>query len=98
MHGKEMAAQDLQSQLRSLLGHDQVVVRPYGQHLQILIRSEPKPIIIARLTPISTTGNYTAAFRNHAGKHEPLPGQGDISTMADLIVTLLAPYLDPNIY
>ena len=50
---------------------------------------------IARLTATGRNA-YCSAFRSHTGRWEPLPGSGDLATTADLVVTLLAPYFDPN--
>jgi hypothetical protein len=50
--------------------------------------------IIARLTEVSRT-TYTAAFRSHTGRWEPLPVSGDLAHSAAAVATLLAPYFEP---
>ncbi|MDO9568213.1 MAG: hypothetical protein U1A81_08875, partial [Hydrogenophaga sp.] len=50
---------------------------------------------IARLTELARN-SYSAAFRSHTGRWEPLPGTGDLATVADLVVSLLGSYLESN--
>ena len=88
-------AAELQRQLAALTGHDQVQVRPYGKHLLIQMRRDDSVDTIARLTELARN-NFSSAFRSHTGRWEPLPGNGDLATTADLVATLLAPYFDPN--
>ena len=88
-------AAELQRQLASLTGHDLAKVRPYGKHLLIQMQRDESVYTIARLTEIGRNA-YSSAFRSHTGRWEPLPGSGDLATTADLVVTLLAPYFDPN--
>lgn len=88
------AAADLQAQLRRLLGHDQVSVKPYGEHLLIQMMGDGKPDTVARLTLLDRN-NYSSAFRNGSGRWEPLPGTGPRKEMAELVTTLLEPYLQP---
>ena len=88
-------AAELQRQLATLIGHDQVQVRPYGKHLLIQLRRDESVDTIARLTEVARN-TFSSAFRSHTGRWEPLPGQGDLATTADLVVTLLAPYFEPN--
>ena len=52
---------------------------------------------VARLTEAGST-TYTAAFRNHSGKREPLPGQGVIAHLAELVTALLGMFLHPDSY
>ena len=87
-------AAELQRQLATLTGHDQVQVRPYGKHLLIQLRRDDSVDTIARLTEIARN-TFSSAFRSHTGRWEPLPGHGDLATTADLVVTLLAPYFEP---
>jgi hypothetical protein len=49
----------------------------------------------ARLTELGRHRNC-AAFRTHNRRWEPLPGTGAIEEMADVVVTLLTPYLQPH--
>ena len=70
-------AAELQSQLRSLLGHEQIVTQDYG-------------IVVMRLTELGRN-RYGAAFRSHSGRWEPLPGMGSLDEMGNVVVTLLHP-------
>ena len=88
-------AAELQRQLATLTGHDQVQVRPYGKHLLIQLRRHDSVDTIARLTEVAHN-TFSSAFRSHTGRWEPLPGNGDLATTADLVVTLLAPHFEPN--
>jgi hypothetical protein len=90
-------ASELQRTLRDLLGHDQIVVQAWGAHLLIKRQDDQDLIVVARLSALS--GNrYGAAFRSHSGRWEPLPGSGTLDEMAQLVVTLLQPYLQPDNY
>ena len=88
-------AAELQRQLATLTGHALAQVKPYGKHLLIQMLREDHVDTIARLTELGRN-SYSAAFRSHTGRWEPLPGSGDLATTADLVATLLAPYFDPN--
>ena len=44
------------------------------------------------------SNRYGAAFRSHSGRWEPLPGYGTLGEMAQSVVTLLQPYLQPYNY
>jgi len=90
-------AADLQRQLRSLLGHEQIVTQAYGRHLLIKRLDDEEPTVVARLTELSRN-RYSAAFRSHSGRWEPLPGTGSLDEMAEVVVTLLQPYLQPDNY
>jgi len=90
-------ASELQRQLRALLGHDQIVTQAYGAHLLIKRLDDQDPIVVARLSELGRN-LYGAAFRSHSGRWEPLPGSGPLDEMAQLVVTLLEPYLQPNNY
>jgi hypothetical protein len=90
-------AVELQNNLQALLGHDKVQVRPYGRHLQIQMKIDDDANTVARLTEAGST-TYTAAFRNHSGRWEPLPGHGDIAHMAELVTSLLGMFLHPGNY
>lgn len=85
-------ALELQEQLRRLLGHAQVRVKPYGAHLLIQIEQGGEAGTIARLTHLGG-GSYGAAFRPLSGRWEPLPGTGTLKEAAGLVVNLLGPYL-----
>ncbi len=88
-------AAELQRQLRSLLGHAQIVTQGYGRHLLIKRLDDEEPIVVARLTQLGQN-RYNAAFRSHSGRWEPLPGTASLEEMAEVVVTLLQPYLQPD--
>jgi hypothetical protein len=90
-------AAELQRQLRSLLGHEQIVTQGYGRHLLIKRLDDEQPTVVARLTELGRN-RYGAAFRSHSGRWEPLPGTGSLEEMAEVVVTLLQPYLLPDNY
>jgi len=86
---------ELQQQLQTLLGHEQIRVKPYGSHLLIqLVAENEEPDTIARLTDLGRD-TYGAAFRPTSGRWETLPETGPMKEMADLVVDLLGPYLQP---
>jgi hypothetical protein len=89
-------AAELQRQLATLTGHDQATVKPYGKHLLIQMKRNGTVDTVARLTEVGRN-TYTSAFRSHTGRWEPLPGIGNLADTTDLVVSLLAPYLDPDI-
>ena len=88
-------AAELQRQIATLTGHDLAQVKPYGKHLLIQMHRDGSVDTIARLTELARN-SYSSAFRSHTGRWEPLPGTGDLATTADLVVSLLGPYFDPN--
>ena len=88
-------AAELQRHLAQLTGHDHARVRPYGKHLLIQMQRDDAIDTVARLTEVARN-NYTAAFRSHTGRWEPLPVAGDLKHAADAVTTILAPYLDPD--
>ena len=45
-------AAELQRQLRSLLGHEQIVTQAYGRHLLIKRLDDEEPTVVARLTEL----------------------------------------------
>jgi hypothetical protein len=88
-------AAELQRLLAQLTGHTLAHVRPYGKHLLIQIHRDDTTDTVARLTEIARN-KYTAAFRSHSGRWEPLPAApADLKQTAELVTTLLAPYLQP---
>lgn len=89
-------AAELQRQLATLTGHELVQVKPYGKHLLIQMRRDDTVDTIARLTELGHSSYYSSAFRSHTGRWEPLPGNGTLATTADLVVSLLSPYPNPN--
>ncbi|MGT2455389.1 hypothetical protein ACU4GI_19945 [Cupriavidus basilensis] len=88
---------ELQRQLRSLLGHEQIITQAYGRHLLIKRLDDEEPTVAARLTELGRN-RYGAVFRSHSGRREPLPGAGSLDEMAPVVVTLLQPYLQPDNY
>ncbi|MEO8922055.1 MAG: hypothetical protein ABI330_04385 [Caldimonas sp.] len=88
-------ASELQRQLATLTGHGQATVRPYGKHLLIQMRSGDTAHTVARITEVARN-TYSSAFRSHTGRWEPLPGRGNLAETAELVVALLAPYLESN--
>ena len=92
----QASAAELQRQLAQLTGHSHARVRPYGKHLLIQMHRDDDAVdTVARLTEIARN-KYTAAFRSHTGRWEPLPAPAaDLKQTAELVATLLAPYLEP---
>jgi hypothetical protein len=88
-------AAELQHQLRSFLGHEQIVTQAYGRHLLIKRLDDEEATVVARLTELGRN-RYEAAFRSHSGRWEPLPGTGSLEEMAEVVVTLRQPYLQPD--
>jgi hypothetical protein len=88
-------AAELQRYLAEFTGHTAAHVRPYGKHLLIQMRRDDSVDVVARLTEVARN-KYTAAFRSHTGRWEPLPAPAaDLKQAAELATSLLAPYLDP---
>jgi len=90
-------ASELQRQLRTLLGQDQIVTQVHGRHLLIKRVDDQDQIVVARLSELSRS-RYGAAFRTHSGRWEPLLDYGTLDEMAQLVVTLLQPNLQPDNY
>jgi len=88
-------AAELQRHLAQITGHDRAQVRPYGKHLLIQMHRDDSVDTVARLTELARN-RYSAAFRSHTGRWEPLPVEGDLKQAADEVTTLLAPYFDPD--
>jgi hypothetical protein len=88
-------AAELQRYLAEFTGHTVAHVRPYGKHLLIQMRRDDSVDTVARLTEVARN-KYTAAFRSHTGRWEPLPAPAaDLMQTAELVTSLLAPYLEP---
>lgn len=88
-------AAELQRHLADLTGHTAAHVRPYGKHLLIQMRRDDTVDTVARLTEVARH-KYTAAFRSHTGRWEPLPvPAANLKQTAELVTALLAPYLNP---
>jgi hypothetical protein len=88
----EIAVQD---KLRALLGHDQIEVHSSGTHLLLQLIEEDTSETVARLTKIGPN-LYGAAFRTDKGRWEPLPVEGDLLEVAEIVVDMLRPYFDIN--
>ena len=89
---------ELQNKLRTILGHDQVEVHSSGVHLLLqLIEEDGTAETIARLTQIRPN-LFGAAFRTHKGRWEPLPLEGSLLEVGELVVDMLRPYFDINKY
>jgi hypothetical protein len=94
-------AAELQRHLAMLTGHQHARVKPYGKHLLIQIHSNSGDLeddhvdTIARLTELARNA-YSSAFRSHTGRWEALPGIGNLTTTAELVVSLLGPYFESN--
>jgi len=84
---------ELQNKLRTLLGHDQIEVRSSGVHLLLQLIEQGAAETIARITPIGAN-LYGAAFRTHKGRWEPLPVEGNLLEVAEIVVDMLRPYFD----
>ena len=91
----QAAAAELQRYLAELTGHTAAHVRPYGKHLLIQMHRDDTVETVARLTEVARN-KYTTAFHSHTGRWEPLPAPAaDLKQTAELVTTLLAPYLEP---
>ena len=88
-------ASELQGLLAQLTGHAAARVRRYGKYLLIQMQHDNSLDTVARLTQTGTD-HYTAAFRTHSGRWEPLPAAGNLRQTAEIVVTILVPYLDPD--
>lgn len=91
---KAADAERLATRLKALLGHDQIVVRPHGRHLNIRLVEDDLETVVARLTE-TRAGIFEAAYRNHSGRWEPLPGTGALAEAAQIVFNCLEPYLQP---
>jgi len=63
-------ASELQRQLRTLLGQDQIVTQAYGRHLLIKRVDDQDQTVVARLSELSRN-RYGAVFRT-------IPGDGNL--------------------
>jgi hypothetical protein len=88
-------APELERLIAELTGHTAARVRPYGKHLLIQVQRDDSLDTVARLTE-SARDSYTAAFRSHSGRWEPLPVAGSMHNVTAAVVSMLAPYLDPG--
>ena len=88
-------AAELQRQIATLTGHELARVKPYGKHLLIQMHRDDGVDTVARLTELGRNA-YSSAFRSHTGRWESLPGTSDLATTANLVVSMLSPYLESN--
>lgn len=94
-HLAQTNAAELQRHLAELTGHTAAHVRPYGKHLLIQMHRDDGIDTVARLTELAQE-KYTAAFRSHTGRWEPLPvSAASMRECAELVTTLLSSYLAP---
>ena len=96
MRWDQNQVEELKKEIQKELGHSYVKVRPFGQHLLIQREEGKEGETVARITPTGKKDHYTAAFRNHMGRYEPLPCEGNLLEVGSLIATLLEPYFDPT--
>jgi hypothetical protein len=90
----QASAAELQRRLAELTGHAAAHVRPYGKHRLIQMHRDDAVDTVARLTEVARN-KYTASFRSHTGRWEPLPAAAaELRQAAELVATLLAPYLE----
>ena len=85
-------AAEIQSQLRKAMEHDHIKVQPHGKHFLIQLELEDGLETVARISSI-TSRSYSAAFRTHTGRWEPVPDEGTLEDMIRLVHTLFGPYL-----
>ena len=81
-----------EARLKALLGHGHISVRPHGKNLHIRLLEDDTETTVARLTETGKN-SFTAAFCNHSGRWEPLPGVGALDDTIQLVVDCLEPYL-----
>jgi len=95
--GAEAEASKLQELMSDHLGHDEVKVRPYGQHLvlEAVCGDTSEPVV--RLTRLEQS-RYGLSFRQHTGRWEPVPLAGTLEEVADGAAHLFAAYFDPAHY
>ena len=81
----------LQQAVQTLGDYGHVSVRAGRGHLNIFV-DDGHPV--ARCTPLGA-GQYGLSFRNHSGRWEPIPVIADLTRLAQDLVTLLGPFLQP---
>jgi hypothetical protein len=86
-----MAAR-LEQAIRGLGDYSHVTVRAGRAHLNVYTGYEEP---VARFTPIGA-GRYRLSFHSHTGRWEPMPFMGDVSHIADALVSALSPFLAPD--
>lgn len=96
-HRYARSAAEIQEILQKALGHDQVKVKPHGEHYLIQLEFDEGLETIARIT-ILDGRTFGAAFRSHRGRWEILPVEGSREEMIQVVVDWLGPYLMPANY
>jgi hypothetical protein len=92
--GAEAEASELQELMSDHLGHDEVKVRTYGQHLVLEAVCADATEPVARLTRLEQ-GRYGLSFRQHTGRWEPVPLAGTLEDVAAGAAQLFAAYFEP---
>lgn len=88
-------AASLQDLFRRRGKYDHVSVRPRAGHLNIeATDAAGQPSLVARVTPLGGL-EYGLSFRSSSGRWEPMPVSGPLEEIADGVIGLLGPYLDP---
>lgn len=93
--GAEAEASKLQELMSDHLGHEQIKVRPNGQHLVLEAVCDDATEPVARLTRLGQS-RYGLSFRQHTGRWEPVPLSGTLEEVADGAAQLFAAYFDPG--
>ena len=75
--------------------NNRYAVQAYGAHLLIKRQEDQDPIVVDRLSELGRN-LYGAAFRSHSGRCEPPPSSSPLDEMAQVVVTLLEHYLQPD--
>jgi hypothetical protein len=95
--GAALAASDVETKLRKILGHEAVTVKPYGRHFLIQMDDNGQPDTVARITQLDPR-TYGASFKSHTGRWDPLPEEGTRDEMITVLAEELGPYFDPANY
>lgn len=94
-HRLEFDRLTLESIVQERTNNPQAMVRVRGPHLYVEIHDNAGTgQVIARATEIRTN-LYTASFRSHNGRWDPLPLEGTVREVAEGMVHLLGPFLHP---
>jgi len=82
-------AEQLRQAINALGDYAHVNVRTERGHLNVYA-GDTDPV--ARLTPLDAR-QYGLSFHTHTGRWEPMPFTGDIPHLANVMVSVLEPYL-----
>lgn len=91
------AAAEAEAKLQEKLGHRQVKVRPRGKQMLIQMDLGDEQETIARFVAL-TSRTFAVDFRTTRGRWEPLPDEGTLAEMVDMVADQLGPYLMPENY